>query len=54
MGGEAYELALDRIGYWRHNEIVRAGTTSVTGALVTLEASLRKTLSAAGLISFPP
>src|SRR5687768_16337284 len=47
--GAAFELALDRIGYWRHNEIVWAGTTRVPGALVTLEASLRKALIAEGL-----
>ena len=49
VGGEAFELALDRIGYWRHNEIVWAGTTRVPAALVTLEASLRKALIAEGL-----
>ena len=47
--GEAFQLAIDRIGYWRHNKIVWAGAARVPPALVALEASLREGLEGEGL-----
>ena len=47
--GAAFGLAIDSVGYWRHNRIVWAGTTRVPAALVAFEASLRATLAAEGL-----
>ena len=42
--GEAFEIGIDRIGYWRHNRIVWAGCAATPAALATLEASLRNAL----------
>ena len=43
------ELTVDRIGYWRHNRIVWAGTRACPAALIDLESSLRAALAPVGV-----
>ena len=45
---QPFELQLDRIGYWKHNAIVWAGTAQVPPALTALAESLADALRAAG------
>jgi 2'-5' RNA ligase len=47
--GASFELAIDRVGYWRHNRIVWAGTSACPAALIELESSLRAVLARLGL-----
>lgn len=44
----AFELTLNRIGYWRHNRIVYAAVTETPRALTELAHSLAVRLAAAG------
>lgn len=44
----AFTLDLDRLGYWKHNRIVWAGSVAVPPALTALAASLAEALRAAG------
>ena len=44
--GEAFELRIDVLEYWRHNRIVWAGTTQCPAALAALAVSLTHNLSA--------
>lgn len=46
--GDACELRLDRIGYWRHNRIVWAGGARCPDALSVLAAQLSDALRGAG------
>jgi 2'-5' RNA ligase len=47
--GASFELAIDRVGYWRHNRIVWAGTAACPPALIELESSLRAALARLGV-----
>ena len=49
VAGEAFRLDLDRLGYWRHNQIVWAGCAERPAALDRLVADLRGSLAALGL-----
>lgn len=46
--GEAFELDMDRLGYWRHNHIVWAGCAEPPAALCALVRVLRASLAAQG------
>lgn len=48
LGFEAFELVLDRLGYWRHNRIVWAAATVVPPPLAALAAGLSRGLRKAG------
>jgi len=45
---EAFDLELERLGYWRHNRIVWAGARSVPAPLSALADGLNRELRAAG------
>ena len=49
VAGEAFQLNLDRFGYWRHKRIVWAGCAGWPTALDRLVADLRRSLAALGL-----
>ena len=44
-----FSLVIDRLGYWRHNQIVWAGTGRCPAELEALAASLRVALAAEGV-----
>lgn len=44
----AFDLALDSLGYWRHNQILWAGASTVPAALDHLAAGLGEALRRAG------
>ena len=46
--GEPCALALDRLGYWKHNRIAWAGTSAMPPPLAALVAGLEASLAAAG------
>ena len=46
---QPFSLAIDRLGYWRHNQIVWAGTTKCPAALVELAVTLRVALAGEGV-----
>ncbi|WP_332674821.1 RNA 2',3'-cyclic phosphodiesterase [Aromatoleum sp.] len=48
VGAEAFTLALDRLGGWRHNRIVWAGAHETPPALAALVGRLNGELAAAG------
>jgi 2'-5' RNA ligase len=45
---EAFDLELERLGYWRHNRIVWAGARSVPAPLAALADGLNRELRGAG------
>jgi RNA 2',3'-cyclic 3'-phosphodiesterase len=49
MRSRAFELALDTLGYWRHNRIVWCGTTRCPPALTALAADLHTALAHDGV-----
>ncbi len=44
-----FEFTLDRLGFWRHNRLIWAGSTSPAPELQTLAGTLRERLFAASL-----
>jgi len=46
---DPFRLALDRVGYWKHNRIIWCGASEDPPALAGLVADLRARLSAAGI-----
>ncbi len=48
-GGAGFTLAIDRLGFWRHNKILWAGCQQAPLALLTLVGRLREQLAAVGL-----
>lgn len=46
LNGERFELALDSVGYWRHNRIVWAGATEVPAPLSALADRMREAVRA--------
>jgi 2'-5' RNA ligase len=46
---DAFHLALERIGYWKHNRIIWCGASEEPDALTALVADLRAQLDAAGM-----
>ena len=50
---EPFRLALDRVGYWKHNRILWCGASADPPALSALVADLRARLEAAG-VRFDP
>ena len=46
---QPFTLVLDRIGYWRHNRIVWAGSSAHAPAAAALEGSLHEALAHAGV-----
>jgi 2'-5' RNA ligase len=47
-GARAFDLVVEKIGYWKHNNIVYAAITSIPRELTDLVAALQDALSAAG------
>jgi 2'-5' RNA ligase len=47
--GEAFELVLDRVGYFRHNRIAWAGAAACPPGLAAIVAQLRERLARIGL-----
>lgn len=47
IAAESFVLAIDRVGYWRHNRVVWAAPGRIPGALLDLVASLERELEAA-------
>lgn len=45
----AFDLTFDRVGYFRHNHIVWAGTAQASAAAAALEAALRAVLAPLGV-----
>jgi len=45
---DAFELILDHVGYWRHNRVVFAGTSTPPGVLIEFAARLADALRRAG------
>ncbi len=45
LGTVPFDLVLDRLGYWRHNNIVWAGASTCPPALAALAADLKDTLA---------
>ena len=48
LSGEAFELTLDTLGYWRHNRIVWAGARAAPAVLQTLAGDMKRRLQTAG------
>jgi RNA 2',3'-cyclic 3'-phosphodiesterase len=46
---QPFSLVIDRLGYWRHNQIVWAGATQTPRELAELAATLRVALAAEGV-----
>lgn len=46
----AFELGIDRLGYWHHNHVLWAGTTTPPGALNELVSQLRAALRKAAFV----
>lgn len=49
--GNRFDLVVDRIGYWSHNQLLWAGCSVVPNALMALVAELREVLRQAGFHS---
>jgi 2'-5' RNA ligase len=47
--GRPFELAVNRLGYWKHNRIVWGGCSEQPAALVQLVSDIRRQLGALGL-----
>ena len=47
--GESFELAIDRLGYWRHNRLLWAGCASPAKELQMLAETLREQLRAVSI-----
>lgn len=50
MSAPAFELELDRLGYWKHNRIVWAGCSAPPPALLDLASALTQELRAEGFM----
>lgn len=46
IAGDAFELAIDALSYWKHNRIVWAGSHAATPALAALASDFRRALMA--------
>lgn len=54
IGGKAFAMTIDRLGYWQHNRLFWAGCSNAPRPLVDLHGRLQAALAGAGFPGDPP